>query len=61
MSLKAFHLVFIALSLVLSVVCAWWAFTNNVGGYFGVGSSVAAVALFFYGIWFVRKSRHIIT
>lgn len=61
MSLKAFHLVFITLSLVLAVVCAWWAFSNNVGGYFGVGASIAAVALLVYGIAFVRKSRHIIT
>jgi uncharacterized membrane protein SirB2 len=60
MSLKAFHLVFITLSLLLCVMCAWWAFTNNVQA-FGIGASVAAMALLVYGVWFVRKSRHIIT
>lgn len=59
MSLKAFHILFIALATLLAAGCAWWAFTNSITA-FGAASAVAAVALFIYGIYFVRKSRKII-
>jgi len=59
MSLKAFHILFIALATLLAAGCAWWAFTNSITN-FGAASAVAAVALFIYGIYFVRKSRKII-
>ena len=61
MSLKAFHLVFITLSFLLAVTCAAWAFYNHVAAGFGIGACVAAIALVAYGIWFIRKSRNIIT
>ncbi|MEP6672609.1 MAG: hypothetical protein ABJF10_25825 [Chthoniobacter sp.] len=59
MSLKAFHILFIALATVLAAGCAWWAFANGITG-FGAASAVAAVALFIYGIYFVKKSRRLI-
>jgi membrane protein implicated in regulation of membrane protease activity len=59
MSLKAFHILFIALSDLLAAGCAWWAFSSNIN-VFGTASAIAAVALFIYGIYFVRKSRRLI-
>lgn len=59
MSLKAFHILFIALSTLLAAGCAWWAFANSIV-LFGAASAVSAIALFVYGIFFVRKSRRII-
>ena len=61
MSLKAFHLVFIVLSICLCIACAGWAFSNHAGDAFGIGASIAAVALIVYGIWFIKKARNIIT
>ena len=61
MSLKAFHLFFIALSILLSAGCAAWAFLNGVERAFGVSCAVVAVALVIYGFAFVRKARRIIT
>ena len=61
MSLKIFHIFFIALAILLSVMCAAWAFINHAGQMFGIGCCVAAVLLTVYGVWFVRKSRKIIT
>ena len=59
MSLKAFHILFIALATLLAAGCAWWAFANSITA-FGGASAVTAVALFIYGIYFVKKSRKII-
>ncbi len=61
MSLKAFHIFFIVIAVFLAVGCAAWAFLNHTAFGFGVASIVAAVALVIYGVWFVRKSRNIIT
>lgn len=61
MSLKAFHIVFIVLSILLCITCAAWAFYNHAGRAFGVGASICALALIVYGIWFIKKSRNIIT
>ena len=60
MSLKAFHLLFILLSTLLSAGCAWWAFANHAGAAFGSASAAVAVALFIYGVYFIRKSRKLI-
>jgi len=60
MSLKAFHILFILLSTLLAAGCAWWAFANNVGAVVGVISAAVAVALFIYGIYFIKKSRKLI-
>jgi len=59
MSLKAFHILFIALATLLAAGCAWWAFANGITG-FGAASAVSAATLLIYGINFVRKSRRII-
>jgi steroid 5-alpha reductase family enzyme len=65
MSLKAFHVVFIAASVSLAAVMAAWALGNwRSGGSpadlaWGVGSSIAAVGLIAYGAVFIRKLRHI--
>ena len=61
MSLKAFHIVFIVLSILLCIGCAVWAFYNQAGQAFGLGAAIAALILFCYGIWFIRKARNIIT
>lgn len=59
MSIKAFHIIFIAISDLLAAGCAWWGFSSN-SAPFGVASSIAAVALFIYGIYFVKKARKLI-
>ena len=65
MSLKAFHVVFIAASASLAAVMAAWALGNwrSGGGgsdlAWGVGSAVTALVLVGYGFVFVRKLRHI--
>lgn len=59
MSLKAFHILFIAIACLLAAGCAWWAFTNSIT-IFGAASAVTSVGLLIYGIYFVRKSRGII-
>ena len=61
MSLKAFHIFFIVLSTLLAGGCAAWAFLKGAPLIFGVASAMVAVALLFYGIYFVRKARQIIT
>lgn len=65
MSLKAFHIVFIAASASLAGVMAAWALGNwRAGGggsdlAWGVGSAATGLALAAYGVVFVRKLRHI--
>lgn len=60
MSLKAFHILFIFLSVVLAAGCAWWAFANEASLAFGIGSAVVAVGLVIYGIQFLKKTRKLI-
>ncbi len=61
MSLKIFHIFFIVLAIALSALCATWAFVNQVEASFVIGCATVAFALIVYGVWFVRKSRQIIT
>ena len=67
MDLKHFHYVFIAMSILLTLGFGFWAMftTVDVIGFWGrVGgaiSTLCGMALVGYGIWFIRKSRHIIT
>jgi hypothetical protein len=67
MDLKHFHFVFIALSILCTFGFGVWAmFTNSevigVWGRVGGGfSTLLGAALVVYGVWFVRKSRQIIT
>jgi hypothetical protein len=61
MSLKTFHIFFIALSIILSIGCAVWAFWNGIEPAFGISSAVVAVVLIVYGGYFLKKSKRIIT
>ncbi len=66
MSLKAFHIVFISASILLTLGIGGWALNNyfSVGGtrgdlFAGLGSVAAAVALGIYGVYFLKKLKHI--
>lgn len=66
MSLKAFHVVFILLSILCTVGFAAWAMVEDDAGLLlrgaGVFSGILGVALAGYGYWFVtRKAGRIIT
>lgn len=61
MSLKVFHIIFIILATLLAAGCAAWSYHHDTAHLFGIASAVIAVALVFYGIWFVKKSKRIIT
>jgi hypothetical protein len=63
MSLRAFHLLFIALSVVLAGFCAAWAAGQYRAvhqveyAFAGIVSAVAAAGLVVYGAAFQRKTR----
>lgn len=65
MSLKMFHVVFVACSLILSTGLAVWAFGNYratgspMDLAYAVGSIVASVALLIYGRVFLKKLKNI--
>jgi hypothetical protein len=60
MSLRAFHILFIALSVLMAAACSAWAFMNQAGLVFGVCSAAVAVGLVMYGVRFLAKTRNII-
>jgi hypothetical protein len=60
MSLKAFHIFFIVLSILLAGGCAAWGFVNGLAPAFGITCAILAIALLAYGIYFLRKSRKLI-
>ena len=63
MSLKAFHVVFIVVSMALCVVLGVWGTQDfaQSGSWvhlsLGVGSFIGAIALACYGVWFLRKLK----
>ena len=65
MSLKAFHIFFIILSTLLAVALGVWAIddfgrsTSGVHLALGVGSFIGSGVLVWYGIWFLRKLKHV--
>ena len=65
MSLKAFHIFFIIASTVLAVALGVWAVDDFgrsgslVHLTLGVGSFIASGVLVWYGIWFLRKLKHV--
>ena len=65
MSLKHFHVVFIALAILCSLGFAAWALLVPApqAGIRSLGwfSGVLGVGLAIYGVWFLRKARRIIT
>jgi hypothetical protein len=58
MSLKAFHLVFVTLLTTLSFGFAAWAFTSD-HIFWGLAGVVAAIAVIFYGYYFLKKLKKI--
>ena len=61
-SLKAFHIIFIVLSLTLTIGFGWWATSSGITGEnaaliraFGFGSYVCAAGLIVYGVSFFKK------
>ncbi len=65
MSLKAFHVAFIILSTLLAIALGVWAIddfgrsASRVHLALGVGSFIASGLLVWYGIWFLRKLKHV--
>ncbi len=65
MSLKAFHIFFIIASILLAVVFGFWAVddysrsASRVHLTLGVGSFIASGLLVWYGVWFLRKLKHV--
>jgi ABC-type uncharacterized transport system permease subunit len=65
MSLKAFHVVFIAVSILLAFGFAAWEFQayadsrGNADLAFGIGSALAGIALVVYGRYVLKKLKHI--
>ena len=64
MSLKAFHIVFVVLSVLLSIGFGVWAVgqSHNGGAGFLFAAATAVVvaaALVAYGFWFLRKLKHV--
>lgn len=65
MSLKAFHVVFVAASVILMVFLSGWCFANyresGSGGdlLWSVLAALAVVALIVYGRYFLKKLRNI--
>jgi len=60
MSLRAFHVLFIILAILMSAGCAWWAFANGVAPAFGISCVVVAVGLVIYSVFFLRKTKKLI-
>lgn len=60
MSLKAFHIVFIFLSMLLFAGCAVWSGMNEVSGGLTWACAGVSVLAFVYGIYFINKARKII-
>jgi phosphotransferase system glucose/maltose/N-acetylglucosamine-specific IIC component len=57
MSLKAFHLLFITISVLLALGVGWWCLPENKGG---AGLAlVVALLLVGYETWFMRKMRSV--
>jgi hypothetical protein len=65
MSLKAFHIFFIILSTLLTVALGVWAVDayGRSGSWahlaLGVGSFIGSGVLVWYGVWFLRKLKHV--
>lgn len=65
MSLKAFHILFMVMSLALAMVCVLWGIQEfrTVGGAVPLwiaGAALLAIpAIGVYGLWFLRKTKDI--
>jgi hypothetical protein len=61
MSLKAFHVFFILVSIVFAAGLSAWAFKTGASDALGFASGASSFALLVYGVAFLRKARSIIT
>lgn len=65
MSLKSFHVFFVVVSTLLALLCGGWGVREHLHSgssnmlAFAIGSFVVAVALVFYGFWFLRKLKDV--
>lgn len=65
MSLKAFHVVFVTVTVLMAfAVAAWCLHAFQVSGsrsdlWLGVGAAVAGAGLLVYGRYFLKKLKHI--
>jgi hypothetical protein len=65
MSLKAFHIVFVAASIVVALMFGVWSVMSYFDGgplrdlLFGIGSLAAGVGLVFYGKYVLKKLKDI--
>lgn len=63
MSLKAFHIVFVAISTLLAIGFGWWAIAHGRANEeplalaLGAASLLTAVGLIVYGWWFLGKLK----
>ncbi len=64
MSLKHFHILFIAVSVMLTFGFAVWALLaqdqSTMVRALGVSSGLLGIGLLIYGVWFYKKSKHVI-
>jgi hypothetical protein len=60
MSLRAFHILFIVLSILLAAGCAAWGLANGLSPVFNIVCVVITLALSAYGVYFFKKSRKLI-
>ena len=60
MSLKAFHIFFILVSILFCGAMSAWAFVTGASDGLGWGSAVASLGMLIYGIGFIRKAKSII-
>ena len=65
MSLKAFHVVFVLMATLLAVGFGLWALREYLEHGTGVmlstffGSVAFAIGMVIYGVWFLRKLKHV--
>ena len=65
MSLKAFHIIFIAVCVVFSLGFGAWGIREYTASgtvsnlIMGIGAFIAAVALVIYGAWFLKKLKNV--
>jgi hypothetical protein len=58
MSLKAFHLIFVALLTSLSFGCAAWAF-QSARPLWGAMGIIGGICVIIYGVYFLRKLKNV--
>lgn len=65
MSLKAFHVFFVLLATALCGLCAAWAAREYMNAQatgmlvFALLSALSGAGILIYGVWFVRRQKHL--